>query len=60
MSRTIRFNPRTRAYIRDGVPFRAAGSCNNNGGCPICEGNRLHKHARAAKPQDTAFPPTED
>jgi len=19
-------------------------SCRNNGGCPVCEGNRLHKH----------------
>ena len=21
-----------------------AKSCRNNGGCPVCEGNRLHKH----------------
>ena len=23
-----------------------AKSCRNNGGCPYCEGNRLHKHRK--------------
>lgn len=23
-----------------------AASCRNNGGCPYCMGNRLHKHAK--------------
>ena len=27
--------------VRDGTPQYAAGSCNNRGGCPYCEGNRL-------------------
>lgn len=25
---------------------KVAKSCRNNGGCPVCEGNRLHKHRK--------------
>jgi hypothetical protein len=32
--------------MRDGESQHAAGSCNNNGGCPWCEGNRLHAEIR--------------
>ena len=32
--------------LRDGALQHAASSCSNHGGCPICEGNRLHKHKR--------------
>lgn len=28
--------------VRDGTPQHASGSCHNHGGCPVCEGNRLH------------------
>jgi len=29
-------------------------SCRNNGGCPVCEGNRLHKHnKRKVSGEDT-------
>ncbi len=27
-------------------------SCSSHGGCPYCEGNRLHKFNRTATPQD--------
>ena len=32
--------------VRDGTPQHASGSCQNHGGCPVCEGNRLHKHKK--------------
>lgn len=52
MSRTFRHDPKTGATKRDGFQTRFA-SCHNNGGCPICEGNRLHRHARALPAPDT-------
>ena len=30
--------------LRDGSYQHACNSCHNNGGCPVCEGNRLYKH----------------
>ena len=33
--------------VRDGTPTHYSASCENNGGCPKCEGNRLHKHKRS-------------
>ncbi len=30
--------------VKDNSRTKVAGSCENNGGCPYCEGNRLHKH----------------
>jgi len=30
--------------VRDGTPQHSSASCSNHGGCPRCEGNRLHKH----------------
>ena len=35
--------------VRDGTPQYSCSSCNNHGGCPICEGNRLFKHKRGLK-----------
>jgi len=32
--------------LRDGTPQHIDASCENNGGCPWCEGNRTHKHRR--------------
>lgn len=32
--------------VRDGSPTRAAGRCQNHGGCPYCLSNRLHKHKK--------------
>jgi len=28
-------------------------SCGNNKGCPVCEGNRLHKHKKKEPIKDT-------
>ena len=28
--------------VKDGTPTKATHSCENNGGCPYCESNRLH------------------
>ncbi len=28
--------------VKDGTPTKASHSCENNGGCPYCESNRLH------------------
>ena len=30
--------------VKDGTPTRVSHFCENNGGCPYCEGNRLYKH----------------
>lgn len=30
----------TNGRVRDGTPTHATASCENNGGCPWCEGNR--------------------
>ena len=38
MSRTFR-----KAYTKS---KRFDKSCRNHGGCPYCEGNRLHKHKK--------------
>jgi hypothetical protein len=46
MSRTKRVKIKTGAPLRDGQRQRPVGSCNNHGGCPKCEGNRLHKYNR--------------
>lgn len=27
--------------VRDGTPQHVSGGCDNHGGCPYCEGNRL-------------------
>ena len=32
--------------VRDGTPTHVSSMCNNHGGCPYCESNRLHKHKR--------------
>jgi len=32
--------------VRDGTPQYYVGSCHNHGGCPICDGNRLHRQKR--------------
>ena len=32
--------------VRDGTPQHYSKSCDNNHGCPVCEGNRLFKHKR--------------
>lgn len=39
--------------VRDGTFTRVSGSCENHGGCPICEGNKLHKYKK--KMQDTVL-----
>lgn len=46
MSRTKRVKIKTGEPLRDGKRQRSVGSCNNHGGCPLCEGNRLHKFRR--------------
>ena len=28
--------------VRDGTPQHYSKSCENNGGCPYCEGNKFH------------------
>ena len=48
MSRTIRkashrLNYETKV-VRDGSRTHVDGSCERNGGCPWCLGNRMHKH----------------
>ena len=52
MSRTKRIKIKTGEALRDGKRQRPAGSCNNHGGCPLCEGNRLHKYRRKANLDD--------
>lgn len=49
MSRTYRKPSKmhkSSKIVRDGTPTKAAHSCENNGGCPYCESNRLHKHRK--------------
>lgn len=31
-----------KGIVRDGSPTHYSGSCERHGGCPFCEGNRLH------------------
>ena len=57
MSRTFRKPPEMKMYkgvkkVKDGTPTRVSHSCENNGGCPYCEGNRLHKHRRELEKYD--------
>lgn len=30
--------------VKDGTRTKPSHYCENNGGCPYCENNRLHKH----------------
>ena len=52
MSRTFRtVSHRLKSFfgkdkVKDGSRTRCARSCENNGGCPYCESNRLHKHRK--------------
>jgi hypothetical protein len=50
MSRTHRRPPHkmteSKEKVRDGTPTRVSHSCENNGGCPYCENNRMHKHRK--------------
>lgn len=53
MSRTFRKVPkRLKKYydglkkVRDGSRTTPSHYCENNHGCPYCEGNRLHKHRK--------------
>ena len=50
MSRTFRKASHRLNYdttkVKDGSRTHASGSCERNGGCPYCEGNRLHKHRK--------------
>lgn len=32
--------------VKDGTRTKPSHSCENNGGCPYCESNRLHKHRK--------------
>ena len=32
--------------VKDGTPSKPSHSCENNGGCKWCEGNRLYKHRK--------------
>jgi hypothetical protein len=32
--------------VRDGSRTRPSKFCEHNGGCNICEGNRMHKHQK--------------
>ena len=32
--------------VRDNSRTRVLGSCENNGGCPYCEGNRKHNYIK--------------
>lgn len=32
--------------VRDGTPTHYSGGCEHHGGCPYCEGNRLHGNKR--------------
>jgi hypothetical protein len=57
MSRTKRKHYKTGSPMRDGDSQRAAGSCNNHGGCPYCEGNRLHAQVRQAPAANEAWEP---
>lgn len=56
MSRTFR-KPSHKLFkglkkVRDGSRTRASHSCENNGGCPYCEQNRLYKHNKQPDIQD--------
>lgn len=46
MSRTKRTLRKTAKTVRDGSPQRVDSSCNNHGGCPHCESNRLIRAKR--------------
>ncbi len=41
-----------RQPYRSGTGKSIDSTCRNHGGCPICEGNRQHKHARRAPHED--------
>lgn len=30
--------------VKDGTRTKASKGCENNGGCPYCENNKLHRH----------------
>lgn len=56
MSRTFR-RPSHRLYdtkekVKDGTSTRDSHRCENNGSCPWCKGNRLHKHKKQPKIED--------
>ena len=38
--------------VRDGSRTRVSHSCENNGGCPYCERNRMHKHDKQPDIED--------
>lgn len=46
MSRTIRNKRKTNQKVKDGTSQYSTKSCSHHGGCPICEGNRLHSTKR--------------
>ncbi len=55
MSRTFRKPTKMNKGIkkvRDGTPTRASHSCENNGGCPYCENNRLHSSRKRMEEYD--------
>lgn len=41
MTNTIRRKRNSPETVRDGTQTHASKSCDNHGGCPFCEGNRL-------------------
>lgn len=51
MSRTFR-KPSHKLYdskvkkVKDNSRTRVSGSCENNGGCPYCEGNRKYNYMK--------------
>lgn len=38
--------------VKDGSRTRVAHSCENHGGCPYCESNRLHKYRKQPTLED--------
>lgn len=56
MSRTFRRPShrlfKTKEKVKDGTPTRIVHSCENNGSCPWCEGNRMYKHDKQPKLKD--------
>lgn len=38
--------------VRDGSRTCPSSGCENNGGCPYCEGNRLHRHRKQPNIED--------
>lgn len=55
MSRTVRRKRNGRGQVRDGADQHVDRSCGNHGGCPYCEGNRMHSTHKREPVEEVNF-----